>query len=813
MKVLKLKRFITWVVAIVLALIVSALVASVNGVRDSGVAAAAEEKPKIVLLSNPAHLNKDDPYQEFTVTVRIEDVAKVDGGMFGGTVLITPTEAGILDFIEFIESTDVVQSKTLRGSKHNQGISVLMEGMDGNAPITEDFNIGSFKFKLKESVTDIPSSISFTYQDRGCVGYSKPTEGLKLASGTFTVNYVEPEELEDINTLSALTLSVGNTPLLSGTGASQTVSAPIAYSDRESLTISATRDGLESTISVVDSVNAVLVSERAEDLVDYSLGALAAGEHTLTITVTSEAGNSKTYTVKLTVAEEEPETPDIPVVPDEPENINTLGSFTLSIGNRTLINGVDESQTVSAPIAYNDRGRIKLTAVRDGEKSTVKVVDGKMVGNSVKSERTVVGNREADLSEVSLGTLDVGKHMITVTVTSEAGNARRYSVILMVSVENTKIVLTATPSMLSKSNPYREFTVTARIENVSSVDGGIYAGAVLITPEQSGILEFVGFVPSSEVVQSALLIGSLDKEGINVLMEGGNNGASAITEDFNVGSFKFRLKNSITTVPDSITFNYEDKGCTSFLGSVLYLESGTLTVTFSDEPETPIAKPVATVTENGYNGSVQDYTPAGMETLVSEGKVKLYVETSAGVESEVSLDAFKQLNAGSYKVVARPSDGYCWEGVSDSAAQTYSFTVNKAPITAIPAEEGELPIFRSDSYQGSLEDVVTYKYYSDEACTQEVNPSQLVAGNSYFLKATLKDGAEANFAFDPGEVTQIYVSNGFAYKPVAETGLSTGAIVGISVGAAAALGAIGFIIMILLKKKKNDKDKAGAAKA
>lgn len=830
MKAVKLKRFFLWVVVLTAAIIVSAFVASISGVRNSDFAAAAEEKPKIVLSSNPAHLNKADPYQEFTVTVRIEDVAKVAGGMYGGNVLITPTEAGILDFVRFVESSDVAQSKLWGESKHNEEISVQMEGINGNhVALTEDFNVGSYVFKLKESVTDIPDFISFTYQDMSCAGFNPPVR-LYLAGGTFTINYVEPEQLEDVNTLSALTISAGNEVKFSGTGANQTISTPISYNDRGNLTISATREGAASTIKVVDSVgNATLVSERTEDLDGYDLGTLAAGNHTLTVTVTSEAGNSRTYVVAFTIAEEETENPDnpddpyIPDIPDdpdpdEPEDIDTLGALWVSVGNTTVLSGTDASQTVSAPIAYNDRGNIKLTVYRDGEKSTVKVVGIKMKGNGSAvvsgSERTLIGERESDLYYQSLGTFDAGRHKLEITVKSEAGTTRTYTVFIKISVENVRIVLSATPSQLSKSNPYREFTVTARMEGVSSVSGGVFAGTVLITPAVEGILDFVEFVPSTDVAQSKLLAASQDREGKNVLIEGGNG--PALTEDFTIGSYTFRLKSGITNVPNSITFNYEDRLSTSIIGVVLYLESGTFTVNITDAPDEVISitKPVATVTQYGYSGRAQDFTPEGMEELVSSGKVELFAVAANGAETAVSIDAFTQTNAGSYQIVARPAAGFCWEGASGTAAQTYSFTVNKAPIAAIPAaEEGKLPMFRSDSYQGSLEDVVTYKYYSDEACEHEVAPSDLKSGKSYFFKAVLKEGAEANFAFDPGAVTQVYVSSGSSFIPeIEKTGPSTGVIVGIAVGVAVALGAVCVIVLVILKKKKGGKEGANAAK-
>lgn len=668
MKAIRLKRFFVLLTALVAALAVAVFAAGVRGADGSLSASAEEEKPRITLSSSPVRLNKSDPYREFTVTIRADGVENFPGGLLTATVILTPADASMLDFVDFIESKDIEQSAILQGvDAYKPGQNVVIEAYSTN-PVTEDFTVGGFIFKLKDSVTDIPDSITFYYEDNGFTDMTG--EPLQLDSGSFTIEYANEEELEDVNDLSELRLTAGSSTLVSGTDAEQTVPTPIPYTDKGNLRLTATRVGASSSIKVtyLDSQGLIvtLVSERVEDLHGQSLGDLPFDERVLEITVTSEAGKSKVYTVELRVAQE-----NVP-----------------------------------------------------------------------------------------------------------------------------QIVITSDIAQLTKGDAHREFTLTVKIAGVEKVQGGMMAASVTLTPDCASMLDFVGFIKSTDVDESQLLDGS---EGI-VAMEAMMNSVMA-TEDFTVGSFKFKLKDSVTDIPDAVTFIYEDSGATDATGDPIYLAGGAFVMKIASNP---IEKPVLSGTEKTYNGNAQNFAPEGMAELVAENKVKLYAVSASGEETEVGIDAFSRIDAGQYEIVARPVDGYCWEGASSSAAQTYSFTINKAKINAISAEEGKLPLFTSDTYKDSLASVVKYKYYSDEACTQEVSPSDVEAGKSYYLKAVLEDGAEANFAFDEGEATQVYVSSGFAYTPKAD-GLSGGAIAGIVVGSVGGVGLLSFLIFFIIKKLKEDK--------
>lgn len=146
--------------------------------------------PKIVLYSTPSELSKDNAYQEFTVTVRIDGVASVNGGVYGASVRITPENASSLDFIGFVSNNEIPQSALIRGSNHEEGIDVAMEGQcNGATPLTENFVVGGFKFKLKQGAS-IPNSITFNYSDIDSADFLSGTK-LRMSSGSFTINIVD----------------------------------------------------------------------------------------------------------------------------------------------------------------------------------------------------------------------------------------------------------------------------------------------------------------------------------------------------------------------------------------------------------------------------------------------------------------------------------------------------------------------------------------------------------------------------------------------------------------------------------------------
>ena len=544
MKALRMKKVILCLAILAVALIASVLAVSTFGPVTS--IAEAASNLTFVVSATPSEIVKSNPYQEFIINVKVVGVSSVSGGMYGSSVVLTPDQASSLDFVEFVESKDVFQSATIRGSQHAAGINVMMEGTcDGRTPLTKDFTIGGFKFKLKQGVTP-PASLTFQVQDKQTPDFITGTKQ-NVGSVSFTLNF---READTNNTLSALTISAGGKQILSGTGDNQTITDSIVYGDRGSVTISATRGSEKSKIKVVDSVgNKTLVSERAQNLNNQTLGNLDPGEHTLTITVTSESGDVKNYTVKLTVAETPPPQPDSVEKPAMPTN-----------------------------------------------------------------------------------------------------------------------------------------------------------------------------------------------------------------------------------------------------------------------------------TSSGYTGEAVDFTPEGLADLVKDGKVKLEKVNADGTKTPATIDDFKPTTPGSYKIVATPTEGHAWLGGGSNPE--YEFELKKATLTANVTNDGKLPTFASDTYKGSLDDVIGYKYYSDEACTQEVNVADLVPGDNYYAKPYLKDGAENNFEFDADSVTKRCVEEGVAYKapnapiPSPEPGdenILTKKFLGLPLWAwlliliAIVLLLIILIIIIFAKKKKKEDDEKKAA--
>ncbi|MDE5766084.1 MAG: hypothetical protein K2I17_02825, partial [Clostridia bacterium] len=121
------------------------------------------------------------------------------------------------------------------------------------------------------------------------------------------------------------------------------------------------------------------------------------------------------------------------------------------------------------------------------------------------------------------------------------------------------------------------------------------------------------------------------------------------------------------------------------------------------------------------------------------------------------------LTVGSYKAVFALNDpeNYEWATVTTLKKALFAVTydemvlnaneaavdwnISKAVLTATKSD-GALPVFASESYIGAFADVVTLKYYKDEACTEEIAAADLAYETTYFVKAELLD--TDNFELD-----------------------------------------------------------------
>ncbi|MDE6790194.1 MAG: hypothetical protein K2J61_00570, partial [Clostridia bacterium] len=85
------------------------------------------------------------------------------------------------------------------------------------------------------------------------------------------------------------------------------------------------------------------------------------------------------------------------------------------------------------------------------------------------------------------------------------------------------------------------------------------------------------------------------------------------------------------------------------------------------------------------------------------------------------------------------------EMVLNANEAAVDWNISKAVLTATKAD-GALPVFASESYIGAFADVVTLKYFKDEACTEEIAAADLAHETTYFVKAELLD--TDNFELD-----------------------------------------------------------------
>ncbi|MDE7076203.1 MAG: hypothetical protein K2O62_02650, partial [Clostridia bacterium] len=139
------------------------------------------------------------------------------------------------------------------------------------------------------------------------------------------------------------------------------------------------------------------------------------------------------------------------------------------------------------------------------------------------------------------------------------------------------------------------------------------------------------------------------------------------------------------------------------------------------------------------------------------------------------------LTVGSYKAVFALNDpeNYVWatattlkktvfavfydEMVLNANEAAVDWNISKAVLTATKTDGG-LPVFASESFIGAFSDVVTLKYYKDEACTEEVAAEDLAYETQYFVKAELLD--TENFDLDASAAQ--YTVKSFSYTTPAK---------------------------------------------
>ncbi|MDE7163477.1 MAG: hypothetical protein K2O44_05305, partial [Clostridia bacterium] len=141
------------------------------------------------------------------------------------------------------------------------------------------------------------------------------------------------------------------------------------------------------------------------------------------------------------------------------------------------------------------------------------------------------------------------------------------------------------------------------------------------------------------------------------------------------------------------------------------------------------------------------------------------------------------LNVGTYKAVFALNDyeNYEWATATTVSKKVFAVAVYDGEVTLLANEvavdwsiaravltatrkDGALPEFKSESFIGAIADVVTLKYYTDEACTEEVAAEDLAKETTYYVKAELVD--TDNFDLDASAAQ--YTVKSFSYTTPAK---------------------------------------------
>ncbi|MDE6075320.1 MAG: hypothetical protein K2G26_02675, partial [Clostridia bacterium] len=206
----------------------------------------------------------------------------------------------------------------------------------------------------------------------------------------------------------------------------------------------------------------------------------------------------------------------------------------------------------------------------------------------------------------------------------------------------------------------------------------------------------------------------------------------------------------------------------------------TATVTFKDEEYTDVKTEVIARLDKEkvalpvYSGSLK-YT--GLDVKPSATDFDGFDET---IMTFVEDKTVPGVNAGAYKAVfaLNDPDRYEWatvttlkkavfavavydgetEVVLNANEAAVDWNIAKAKISATKTE-GELPVFASDSFTGSLNGIVDLKFYTDQACTEEIAADKLAYSTKYYVKTVLLDGD--NFELD--ETALAFSATAFEY--------------------------------------------------
>ena len=305
---------------------------------------------------------------------------------------------------------------------------------------------------------------------------------------------------------------------------------------------------------------------------------------------------------------------------------------------------------------------------------------------------------------------------------------------------------------------------------------------------ESGVYTFVAKFTHANANYNAIA----DKTATLTISDAQVTGVSAKVD----ADAKFDINNTLDDLKAKLSAEIEYNN-----GTKEAVEVDNLTVTcdtLRDGGKFEVGAQTITIT---YNDGTKDFTTT-VEIIVAKAKVALLVYKGTlsytGLELKPTANDFDGynadlmsfnetktiagLNAGAYKAVfaLKDSDRYEWATTTSLKKSVFAtavydgeteitleaneaavdWNIAKAKISATKAD-GKLPVFASESYTGSLGEVIALKYYTDETCTEEVAADALGYNTNYYVRAVLSDEAKANFELD--ETSLVFAAKPFEY--------------------------------------------------
>ncbi|MDE6058735.1 MAG: hypothetical protein K2G44_01695 [Clostridia bacterium] len=243
---------------------------------------------------------------------------------------VTFTSAGTSMSISFVPPSTACDITNLTSTQ--SGVTITKDGSNFKAEVPYSVStLNTSNSILKATVsagataTYSPSNPALTVGQTQTITITVTAEdGVTKKTATLSVTRKADEEAK---TLSALTFKNGSTELLSksasdlASGGDFNIEDEIAYADKDNLSVTTSKNGTYSTVQISVDGTSKYSGAATEANKTQSLSGLAAGDHTLTVTVKSETGESTQYTVKFKIAEDSSGTGPInPTNPTNPSN-------------------------------------------------------------------------------------------------------------------------------------------------------------------------------------------------------------------------------------------------------------------------------------------------------------------------------------------------------------------------------------------------------------------------------------------------------------------------------------------------------------